>query len=131
MSYFALGIFALPSNLEDSQDSLDIEDGFHRYDDMILDDVQDRILRNDDTELDRNAIKGEKYRWPKGVIPYKTDEATVDDYMKEWLKEYAEKFNKQMEGCLTIRWVLESLLQEPDWKVYFWPKLKFWGLKID
>ena len=30
---------------------------------MILDDVQDRLIRNVESELDRQAIKGEKYRW--------------------------------------------------------------------
>ena len=101
VSSFALGIFAIPSILDDAQDAF--EDGFYRYDDMILDEVQDRLLRNNDNELDRQAINGEKYRWPGGVIPYKTDDATVDEYMKEWLKEHFEKFNKQVEGCLTIR----------------------------
>ena len=105
VSSFVIGTLAIPSIL-DAQDSLDIdniEDGFHRYDDMILDEVQDRLLRDSDNELDRQAINGEKYRWPEGVIPYKTDDATVDEYMKEWLKDHFEKFNKQVEGCLTIR----------------------------
>ena len=101
VSSFALGTLAIPSILDDAKDAFG--DGFHRYDDMILDDVQDRLLQNKDTELDRNAIKGERYRWPGGIIPYKVDESTVDESMKGWLKGYAEKFSKQMEGCLTIR----------------------------
>ena len=107
LSVLELGILAIPSGLDDSPNSdFDIDeigDGFQQYDDMILDDVQDRLFRNVDSELDRQAIIGDKYRWPGGIIPYKADEATVDEAMKHNLREYAEKFSKQMEGCLTIR----------------------------
>ena len=107
LSVLELGILAIPSGLDDSPhpafDIKEIGDGFHQYDDMILDDVQDRLFRNVDSELDRQAIIGDRYRWPGGIIPYKADEATVDEAMKHNLREYAEKFSKQMEGCLTIR----------------------------
>ena len=71
---------------------------------MILDDVQDRLIQNVNSELDRNAIKGDRYRWPGGIIPYKFDEAgNFSESKKMYVKEYAERFSKQMEGCLTIR----------------------------
>ena len=98
LSYHELGILATPPF-----DINKIGEGFHQYDDMILDDIQDRLFRNVDSELDRQAIKGEKYRWPGGIIPYKVDNSTVDETMKNWLKDYAHKFSQQMEGCITIR----------------------------
>ena len=111
LSYLKLGIFAIPSVLEEfpneetipAFDIVEHGNGFHQYDDMILDDVQDRLFRNVESELDRQAIIGDKYRWPGGIIPYKVNESTVDESMKNNLKYYAEKFSKQMEGCLTIR----------------------------
>ena len=80
-----------------------MEYGYHQYTDMILDDVQDRLLRGVDTDEDRNAIIGDKYRWPGGVMPYKFD-SSVDGTMKERIKKYVEKFNAQMSGCLEIRY---------------------------
>ena len=111
LSYLEMGIFAIPSVLDElpneetipAFDIVEHGNGFHQYDDMIVDDVQDRLFRNVESELDRQAIKGERYRWPGGIIPYKVDESTVDESMKNDLKNYAEKFSKQMEGCLTIR----------------------------
>ena len=104
MGYLELGILAIPKiETISTYDINEIGDGFHQYDDMILDDLQERLFRNVDSELERNAIKGEKYRWPGGVIPYKVDESTVDESMKNDLRDYAEIFSKQMEGCLTIR----------------------------
>ena len=112
LSYLELGILATPSVLEEPPnvetapafDIDDIGDGFHLYGDMILDDVQDRLFRNVESELDRQAIKGDRYRWPGGVIPYKFDEAgNFSESKKMYVKEYAERFSKQMEGCLTIR----------------------------
>ena len=81
-----------------------MEYGYHQFTDMILDDFQDRLLRGLDTDADRNAIIGDKYRWPGGVMPYKFD-ASVDDTMKTRIKDYVEKFNAQMSGCLEIRFV--------------------------
>ena len=112
LSYLKLGILAIPSSLDEfpkmetipaSDIIKEVGDGFHQYGDMILNDVQNWLFRNDFSELDRQAIIGDRYRWPGGIIPYKVDESTVDEYMKGWLKGYAEKFSKQMEGCLTIR----------------------------
>ena len=112
LSYLELGIFAIPSILEEPPneetipafDINEIGDGFHQYDDMILDDVQDRLFRNVESEADRQAMIGEEYRWPGGLIPYKFDESTgFDETKKNLLRGYAEKFTKQMEGCLTIR----------------------------
>ena len=112
LSYLEMGIFAIPSVLDElpneetipAFDIVEHGNGFHQYDDMILDDVQDRLFRNVETELDRQAMFGEKYRWPGGLIPYKFDESTgFDETKKNLLRDYAEKFTKQMEGCLTIR----------------------------
>lgn len=107
LSYLQLGVLAIPSSLDGSSnpafDIKEISEGFHQYDDMILDDVQDRLFRNVDSELDRQAIIGDRYRWPGGIIPYKVHEATVDEGMEQHFREHAEKFSKQMEGCLTIR----------------------------
>ena len=69
---------------------------------MILDDAQYRLHLGIDTEADRNAIIGDQYRWPGGVIPYKFD-SSVDEFMKTRIKGYIEKFNAQMNGCLKIR----------------------------
>ena len=112
LSYLELGIFAIPSVLEEfpNEETIsafgidEIEDGFHLYDDMILDDVQDRLFRNVDSELDRQAIRGN--RVPGGIIPYKFDETTTNpasEARKLEIKDFAEKFSKQMKGCLTIR----------------------------
>ena len=63
LSILELGILAIPSGLDDSPnpafDIKEIGDGFHQYDDMILDDIQDRLFRNVDSELDRQAIIGD------------------------------------------------------------------------
>ena len=86
-----------------------VEYGYHQYTDMILDDVQDRLLRGIDTDADRNAIIGDKYRWPGGIMPYKFD-ASVDETMKKRIENYVEKFNAQMSGCLEIRyWKLNGV----------------------
>ena len=107
-----MGIFAIPSVLDElpneetipAFDIVEHGNGFHQYDDMIVDDVQDRLFRNVESELDRQAMFGEKYCWPGGLIPYKFDESTgFDETKKNLLRDYAEKFTKQMEGCLTIR----------------------------
>ena len=112
LSYLKLGILAIPSSLDEfpkmetipaSDIIKEVGDGFHQYGDMILNDVQNRLFRNDFSELDRQAIIGEKYRWPGGIIPFKFQESTVGEAMKDHIREHAEKFSKQMEGCLTIR----------------------------
>ena len=76
--------------------------GYHQFTDMILDDAQYRLHLGLDTEADRNAIIGDHYRWPEGVIPYEFD-SSVDGIMKERIEYYVEKFNAQMNGCLKIR----------------------------
>ena len=122
LSIFGLGIFAQPFDdphdpdvlpSSDSQDPPlpefpelskdDLGHGYYQYADMILDDTQDRLHRGLDTEADRNAVIGDKYRWPGGVIPYKFDDSTVNEEMKKRVKGYVAKFNIQASGCLQIR----------------------------
>ena len=79
--------------------------GYHQFTDMILEDTQYRLHLGIATDADRNAIIGDEYRWPGGVIPYKFD-SSVDETMKTRIKEYVEKFNAQMSGCLKIRFAL-------------------------
>ena len=57
MGYLELGILAIPKiETISTYDINEIGDGFHQYDDMILDDLQERLFRNVESELERNAI---------------------------------------------------------------------------
>lgn len=94
----------MPGESTDELANDNMEYGYHQFTDMILDDPQDRLHRGLDTDADRNAIIGDKYRWPGGVMPYKFD-SSVDETMKKRIKDYVGKFNAQMAGCLEIRFV--------------------------
>ena len=114
LSIFGITIFAVPFDGPHDPDVLpefpelskdELGHGYYQYADMILDDVQDRLHRGLDTEADRNAVIGDKYRWPGGVIPYKFDDSTVNEEMKKRVKGYVAKFNIQASECLQIRYM--------------------------
>ena len=92
--------------------------GYHQFTDMILDDAQHRLHLGLDTEADRNAIIGDNYRWPSGVMPYKFD-SSVDKTMKKRIKGYVKKFNAQMNGCLKIRFAHKYLKDCVNYKNTF------------
>ena len=115
-----IGTLAIPSILDYAWESIDFQNGFHCNDDMILDDVQDRLIQNVNSELDRNAIKGDRYPWPGGIIPYKVDESTV--HLRPRLARFAAQttflFKSFISWCVISR--KTKMYQFSIQKMFMW-----------
>ena len=75
----------------------------YRDDDMIL--TEEQMLQIFGLSSTRNAQTDPTKKWTNGVIPVKFD-TVISAAEKEIAMAVANRFNQQMDGCLSIVYVL-------------------------
>ncbi|TRY73693.1 hypothetical protein TCAL_15754 [Tigriopus californicus] len=81
------------------------EDGNYIVGDMILSPEQYKAdFLGEDL---RSGIRGDKYRWPGGIIPYRMDGTLTSSERRDVVGSIG-RFNKIMAGCLKIREAFQS-----------------------